>query len=918
MFFQDAEEVGPVGNGGGGASGDGGIDLGIPPILDLPLPPIPPELPVEAPTPPVELPPPTPVETQPLPELPPPTVTPPPIEPQPPLEQPPPSIPAPPPVEPPSTTLPPIKFPPIIFPPRLPPAQPPPTFTQPSGPTLGGTTSPTITGLPPITISVPAPSVTESVTVTPTPITVIVNNLETIGADVVSSISSAITGGLGGLENEFSGFLSDALGEFNSAFGTIFSGIGSILSGIISAIANKIGDILSSIGSGIAALVKRIADAIIPIIKAIGDTIASIIKGIASEITKVLEALKADWEKGIIPLIRAIAQSYTTVAALIRAIQRDVHLGIKGFLQIPGQISDAINGIEGILYRLWQEIRPDLKTDAQSNIDYGATHGVGKTLHDLFGGFSTPASGTELNPIYATQDQLTTLCARTDIDQVIRSNTQPSVDAPKWIQEIVSGLLRFVMSYYNMLGTMRKIGEAGAQEANANCPIDLLPTGELINAWRRGFLTLEQIQSETQKQGINSDRLKVLTDLSFYINSSDELVDLLFKGLITDDVFQAGHTALGYTQEQAQAAKAASQHYPTQDEIILWLKRGQIDQATAASLLSKLRYSDAQAQTVLATYMQYVPTRFRADLDGLLTASGQGWLQDSMLTPVPQEVLDAGVRDGIEAGHVRLIWQNHWTLPPYIQMVQSYFRGFRTYTEVLAAMISQNIPREIHDELIQNARPLIPYRSIPSFVKAGAMSDADAIQELTRHGFDTQHINWILALLTSTKSTTKTAAATTAHALSLTNAKALFDDGAITKDQYVQILEQHNFTPDLASTFADVEEISAHIKARRQLIVDQLAEVSAGVTTVDSATTVIANAGGTDAEIARFHVQAAKALRVAQKHPTEAELTKFAKAQLITQTQYRSELSVQGWNTQWVDAFAGLLYSSPTAVYPGA
>lgn len=929
----------------------------LPPPLETPAPPPPPELPVEIPLPPPEI------------SVPPITVTLPPETPSgtlPPFTPPvgptvsttegptiPPAPPTPLPTVPPITVHVPIQsprpgrtpgtitvtLPPVAVPPAPTPTTVPPFITYPpvGGPTLGQTTPIPITVIPPV-LGGFLPTVGTFTGEGEGPITVIVNNLESIGEDVVSSISYAIEQGLAAEEANFAASEQSLFGGIIDAIKTLASNIGTILEQAIEAIASHIGDILKAVGQGIAQLAKDILGVLRQVLQGIGSAIQSLAKFIVDNVVPVLNSIATWLNKYIVPLTQAITRTLNIVGNLIRVIQQDLHNGIRGILAIPGQISDALNGLDATFYRLWQQVRPEQQTDARSNIQYGVgqlSTALGAALSGALKGITSTASanrptggaGTLSDPSIGTIGGDVVQCLATIAQQSLNTwqATLTQYITPGEISEdAIAGFIQYtIQEFFNLLvGLLSVFGVAypmidfARQQANKCIPVTTLAPAEMVEAQLRGFVDQPTYNEELRRQGIDATRSTLLTKLATHRFDESTLADLFRRGTISDSDYNNGLASLGFTENQVAAQKATVTRLATVDEVLLWLRRGLIGPDDATSIIKKLGYTDDQASAILSTYRVAVPVQFRANIDGLLNASGMGWLTDSLSTQPPQEVIDAGVRDGLEADYVKLLWLNHFSLPPYTQIVQSYFRGLRTYTEVVAAMISQNIPREIHDELIQNARPLIPYRSIPSFVKAGAMSSADAVQELTRHGFDQQHIVWISNLLGATKSTVASSAAATNHSVSVGTAKSLFADGAITKDQFISVLEQHGYTPALATTTADVLELADHVKERKQLIADTLAEVSAGVVSLDSGTSTLAGFGATAAEIAKFHLAAAKALRVAAKHPSIAELDRFAKAQLITQSQYTQELSTQGWSPQWVEAFAKLLYASPTQQYP--
>lgn len=774
------------------------------------------------------------------------------------------------------------------------------------GPTLGGN-NPSGEGQPPIDITLPAPVIDVTQSAPNVTVYVQVTNAETIGAEVAQTVASAVNAGISDGIDYAASVANQAFGSISDALKQVVDKIWQGIENLASAIASHLGDIIKGLADNIGKIVKGILDAIGPVIEKIGTVIANAIKNLPEIIHNIATTIQRINDTLIQPIANVILKTYTTIATLTVAIERDLHSGLAGILAIPGQIAGGLTTIDATLQRTLQQlgiINVDTINSTWKPIIDGS---IGGPLSSIATSLGTTTNPGQLTTTYSAIDKLGTQCGVNNFNEQIAAFRGDPNDQPGWYNWLVRGFMDIITSFGTIYGWWQNVSEVGKQQANLQCAIQLLPISSTIEAWKRGFLDDATLQAELAKQGINADRAKVFTDLSKFLEPSDTLIDYFFRSIINDSDLTKGLQDLGYTAPQIQALKEGAQNLPQTTEILRWRHFGLIDDNTAKTMLQQLRWRSEHADAILATEQQRVTAKDRANLDGRLNATQLGWLVSTMLAQTPQEVIDAGRRDGLSDDNIRLLWQSHWNTPGYDAIIQSYFRGMRTRTEVGYAMTEDGVPPELWDELIEIRRPLIPYRSVPTMVKAGVMSEARAATVLAQHGFSLEDINSLLALIGVQKSTVKTAAASAVHAVSISNARSLFDQGAISEDQYVAILEEHGYTPELAKTTADVEAVAAHVKQRKQLIADSLAEVIGGVTTLQSAIQFLQNQGATDAEIARFEVAAAKSLRHNQKSPSEPELAKFLKAGLISQDAYTNELQRQGWATQWIEAFLGLI-----------
>jgi hypothetical protein len=320
-----------------------------------------------------------------------------------------------------------------------------------------------------------------------------------------------------------------------------------------------------------------------------------------------------------------------------------------------------------------------------------------------------------------------------------------------------------------------------------------------------------------------------------------------------------------------------------------------------------LRYDEAQISAILSTYQERESAATLSQLSGLLNVSASGWLSSTLNQPVPDVVAVAGQRAGQHADLVRYIWLSHWQIPEVNTFIQSYFRGIRTLTELQQRFTVANIPPELWDDIIQVNHSLIPYRSIPSFVNKGFMTMEQADKELTAHGFDLQHRQIILKAVTPPVDTTNQTAVAAIHTLSIGNAKTLWEEQAITDQQYSDILVAHGYDAPTAALQLQADKVAAHIKQQKKELSDITAQVESGDMTVDDAMSQLQLDGFTHGQVSKFALSIAKYNKVSVKLPSLAELNKFLKAELIDIDTYTQALKDSGWQEPWLTAFLGLV-----------
>lgn len=696
-----------------------------------------------------------------------------------------------------------------------------------------------------------------------------------------------------------------------------FNNIGSIISQIATFIWNNIKDVFVTIGNGIVDLVNKVKDFLTPILTSLG----SVLDAITKQVQYINDTL-------ITPIANIYNTTIKTITTLTIAIEQDLHDGLSGILKIPADIAGGLASLDATVNRTIQQLGTLNKENVTSGITFAGT-----TLPKPFGDAMAAALGGSIlkDKLSTTFGTAVTLSGESlqnvskeaiaglgtllnEILHIVFSTFKGSIDQlhGDWssIESVFVGLLDGALGLLTTLTAMGALAspliDAAEQEARTLVPTRKLDPQTAIEALKRGFLDSKAALSEIATSGLDATRQQVLIDLSVFLADVGTALDWWYRGIITDDDLAANMKANGVTKDDSTALVAASVYLPTLSEFIRWLNFGIITQDEFVKNVKALRYDDAQIQTILSTYQERIEPDLLMKLQGLLNNSSAGFIQGALNIPVPADVTLAGERAGYHPDTVKYLWDGHWELPSVHEFIHLYFRGLRTLTEVQQRMAIANIPKELWDDMIQVERLVIPHRSVPNYVKLGVMTVEKATKELQAQGFSVEDTQIILASVKAKATATTAAATSTVHTLSLSNARTLWADGALTDLQYQTILESHGFTPDVALVQMKADKISEHIKSQKLQLADLNAEVQAGIVTLDDAISQLRKAGFSDAQVAKFQLAITKALKVNSKHPSMAELKAFMKAGIISLTDFGNELAAQGWQDPWLSAFVEL------------
>jgi len=735
-----------------------------------------------------------------------------------------------------------------------------------------------------------------------------VNNSIDVGSLVQDAITNAISASADNIANTLSGVTTSILGGLSSFVGQLGTFVNSAFSGLGDTLSNAV----AGIGNVLADVVKGLVGGLKDAIEALGSVIGDIAVAIRSSVSDLIAAIRENGVSAIIPVLQLIATQIGNVRGIIAALHTDIALGVQSILLLPTQIHDSLASIEATFKRALQELGIKTMPKIDTGVVFDDLPLPAQFLQSIHAFVSDPGLLPSIGSLFPNLSSSVIGCFDPTIMASISRIKQDAANAPIWMKWIWWGLMDVFIASATVISYGKKLIEEGDRVVNKLCPVKELDPFDAVQANLRGLFSGGEYHDELLAQGYSTHRADILRALATNRLQVDVILDGLFRGNISDNSATDQLHALGYTDDQVSILKANAHLIPNLEDILRWKDYGVIDESTARGLMSVLRLEPAFQDRVLQSYQAQETVNDEILTNGRKEASGLGFLADTFGGETPSEVLSAATRERLTSGNVRLKWMEHWNLPSYLTIIQSYFRNFRTLDSVQNIMRCESIPPEFWDELIKLQRPLIPFRSLPGFLAAGIMSEADVVLELSAHGFDPLHIEWILKYAAKSKKTPASPAATALANLSLQTAKTLFEDGVITQDQYKSILEAHKLTPELADLQIQAELLSLHAKQRKVQIETFVEEVLVGQITIDDALAQLHQQGFTQAEILSFQTKVRKQQASSVKHPSIAELRIFIKAQLISLTQFKNELQLQGWRDPWLTAWVALETPPPT------
>lgn len=648
----------------------------------------------------------------------------------------------------------------------------------------------------------------------------------------------------------------------------------------------------SGVIAEIASVVGEVEQAINGFIKPIADTVNEINNGI------------------IQPIVGPIKTIMDEQQSLRDFIHGDLHSGIMGLLELPGNVADALTSVDASFTRAIQQLttaQQGALGDAlsQNGPNFGSV-GAGQ----ISAGISSalPGEGSTWTPpgrmpLDDTFDVATMIKSAEDTIAALSDSTS-------WYDRIWLGLMTVMESGGLILAQHRAMADAVETAGRRDFPETILQVGDLMKAYQRGELTRDQCIDEMLSAGINSERGDILLSLTRNLPSVADLLQWNSRGLLTQAELTAALGVSGYAQEDIDRYIKANATLPSSGDAVTWWHRGVITDTALTQLLTAIGYNSETQQAIKdGSYLlpQLADLMALYDRELALTQNaGANLAADE----VPQPFVAEAHRLGISAADASTLWANHLQLLPPPLAVGSYFRGYINREQLYAFTRAAGMTRDITDMYVDALRPQLPYRTIPTLVKAGILNEADAISELKALGFTDIAVDRLLRLSSISGKAPTATTATTLHKDVQTTTVALYNEGTLDRAHAEQALMAAGLDQSTAEALLNLEDVKNKAALHKTEVDTVVAQVGAGSMTIEQGTAALAAFGLNHQEQARATTRMNQAARRRTKIPAEGTLLAMYRRKVISEAETTAGLESLGYSATWADRLIKLEQAS--------
>lgn len=697
---------------------------------------------------------------------------------------------------------------------------------------------------------------------------------------------------LGNLTSTLSGVIGAITGAIDastaSASASQQAGIGAV-TGTLGALTQGLGGLQQSIGQTVIGGITGLLDSLFNPSGSVTSAITSAIEQLGVEQGGLLAQLTNAIESQISPLEQALLGIPVSLNSILHDLFKNLPKILVDLVNVfPGPLKDIVHAIEVLTGHI-----PKNKSD----VDYSDFGSILKTIAEA--GISI--AGAVQNPDHVAitpRDSIGVSCGGVDeLDQKLRDWIGNNLSVPCFVQDALSGMRLFFVELVRLLPFIEQFYQQGEELQNKSCGLTKLTPGLAINAWKRDILTGDSLGEELAVQGWNAGRQQILKDLATYLPGIAQIIDWRYRNVIPDEDFVTLLRQNGLTEAQIQATRDGSGQITAIEAGLQAFNRDLISQDELTAIFQTNRLNESQGD--LYRVLSLRPPNPAEALKGQLTRGALGTFTLPFVSDfdtIPSWFADAARHSGLDSPTTQYLWWAHWNLGGLNDWISAYYRGLRTLPELAAVAESFGVPPSVVSDLIDVGRPLIPYRTIPGMIKGGVITEDRGRQLLAMHGFDQQSIDDLLKFATIGNKTSKANTAATQHDVSLATARTAYDDGILTQDQYMQLLQAHGLDANAAGVEVQIANISQEVKARKQISTDIVNEYNAGLLDQQAAIQQLATSGLSVAEQAAAVRKIKSGASSKAKQPSEAELRAWAKADIITPDEYQNRLVVIGWS----------------------
>jgi hypothetical protein len=592
-------------------------------------------------------------------------------------------------------------------------------------------------------------------------------------------------------------------------------------------------------------------------LQAAKEAVTSIVQPIADAVHSVTATVKEINDTLIQPIVAPIRQIIDSYNALHTEIARDLKSGLSGLLRIPGDVANAFDAVDTSIQRGLSQL------GASMAVALGDAYTKTAPSVGALGFADLRETLTTTHKLHTTQDEqvkLVHLHAQMDVEKVaeeLRAFVTWMRSHHGWWEPLTNTLASFVEGLPMWGGFLLAAMDSGKEAGRAAFQGTHLSAGDAINAHSRDILDKESLLMELRSMGYSDERISVILRLAGMQASIGDALTWWRRGLITE----------GLRNQLLKEQSVPENH---------------IDLYVDASL-SPPAFNDVLTELVGARM------------------AAEGIARHALTENAPDALRAAGIRSGISPEAADAAWRAHWGGLPAASVITAYWRNLISWQQAESMLRFAGLPDELHTLFRDVLRPRIPQRALAGFVAAGVMNTGEVEQLMREEGWPEIDIARYIKLLHHNAPAATDGHVDHLHGLSLASVMALYDASTIDRTRATALLTELGVGSDAAELQLALHDTQAQIKKRELARKRIAAQARAGSLTITEAQAKLAEIGLAPGEVDDTITAIEHATTAADKQPSEGELARMLRADIISDEDYLAAIMREGFSAFWAD-----------------
>lgn len=634
--------------------------------------------------------------------------------------------------------------------------------------------------------------------------------------------------------------------------------------GVLDGITEKIRDIIQASLDPIFALIERLTDAVSGVV---GDTISAVQDSVASVGFKVIEGIStllqqtreiADrLESSILDPIQKTLQ---TALDLIRDITSKVQEIVADLVAPIKATTDSIlDSVQGFASAI-REALPAFGTqilDGLTNpvglLTEGIKDAAGSILNAFFGDIAEEAV-TRIEPLIKMfEDELS-------VNPELRKITAPGILPVAAIGGLMAGFALPMILSSVASTALSPFAEKMRQKMNSLVRPALMNGTDVIQAWQREFASEGLKDAVLDRQGFPDDQQQVLINLLKTRPGTMDIVDYWRRELFSDAEANTELRNLGWDDRYIDIIREAAFPPPGVQDLI------------------RMAVREVFSPEVAEAFGQF--------------------------EEIPPQYLIWAKRIGLSEEWARNYWAAHWVLPSVQQGFQMLHRQIITESDLERLFVALDVMPFWREPLKQIAFRPFTRVDVRRMFSLNILDRAGVLRAYSDLGFDPEKAENMTEFTVRWVESTRKVEKDRERDLTKGDIIGLFNDGLLNEQDAKALLEQMGFDPDESELLIRrevLQELRRDRKADISLVVDQ-AKIK--VLTFEEAQDRLNGLDLTRKELEKALVDVRRATTERIRLPSKADIDNWRELQLISPSQYITELDNLGFPAKYVALFS--------------